>query len=150
MRYPLTITNLSGRVAVVVGGGIVGERKVRSLLAADVPVRLISPSATEQLVPPGPKAARSSGRAGSTEKGTWTTPGWSLPPPTCAPSTMKSRRPPTGRELSGQRSRRAGRGKFPLARGRAPGRSYCLRQHDLRAAAQGHFRPRPHCRASGA
>ena len=49
MRYPLTITNLSGRVAVVVGGGIVGERKVRSLLAADVPVRLISPSATEQL-----------------------------------------------------------------------------------------------------
>ncbi len=49
MRYPLTITNLSGRVAVVVGGGIVGERKVRSLLAADVQVRLISPSATEQL-----------------------------------------------------------------------------------------------------
>jgi cobalt-precorrin 5A hydrolase/precorrin-3B C17-methyltransferase len=49
MRYPLTITNLSGRVAVVVGGGIVGERKVRSLLAADVQVRLISPSATVQL-----------------------------------------------------------------------------------------------------
>ena len=49
MRYPLTITNLHGRTAVVVGGGVVGERKVRSLLAADVPVRLISPTATEQL-----------------------------------------------------------------------------------------------------
>lgn len=49
MRYPLTITNLSGRTAVVVGGGIVGERKVRSLLAAGVPVRLISPTATEQM-----------------------------------------------------------------------------------------------------
>lgn len=49
MRYPLTMTSLSGRIAVVVGGGIVGERKVRSLLAGDVPVRLVSPSATEQL-----------------------------------------------------------------------------------------------------
>ena len=49
MRYPLTITNLHGRTAVVVGGGVVGERKVRSLVAADVPVRLISPTATEQL-----------------------------------------------------------------------------------------------------
>ena len=43
MRYPLTITNLSGRTAVVVGGGVVGERKVRSLLLAQAPVRLISP-----------------------------------------------------------------------------------------------------------
>ena len=49
MRYPLTITNLSGRTAVVVGGGVVGERKVRSLLLAQAPVRLISPTATEQL-----------------------------------------------------------------------------------------------------
>ncbi len=49
MRYPLTLTNLGRRIAVVFGGGIVGERKVRSLLAADVQVRLISPSATEQL-----------------------------------------------------------------------------------------------------
>ena len=49
MRYPLTITNLDGRIAVVVGGGVVAERKVRSLLAADVPVRLIGPTATEQL-----------------------------------------------------------------------------------------------------
>lgn len=49
MRYPLTMTSLGGRIAVVVGGGIVGERKVRSLLAGDVPVRLVSPSATEQI-----------------------------------------------------------------------------------------------------
>ena len=49
MRYPLTMTSLSGRIAVVVGGGVVGERKVRSLLAGDVPVRLVSPSATEQI-----------------------------------------------------------------------------------------------------
>ena len=49
MRYPLTLTNLEGRLAVVVGGGTVGERKVRNLLAAGVPVRLISPTATKQL-----------------------------------------------------------------------------------------------------
>ncbi len=49
MRFPLTITDLRGGIAVVVGGGVVGERKVRSLLAAGVPVRLISPTATEQL-----------------------------------------------------------------------------------------------------
>ncbi len=49
MRYPLTMTSLGGRIAVVVGGGIVGERKVRSLLAGEVPVRLVSPSATEQI-----------------------------------------------------------------------------------------------------
>ena len=49
MRYPLTMTSIGGRIAVVVGGGIVGERKVRSLLAGDVPVRLVSPSATEQI-----------------------------------------------------------------------------------------------------
>jgi len=49
VRYPLTVTNLSGRTAVVVGGGIVGERKVRGLLDAGLPVRLVSPSATEQI-----------------------------------------------------------------------------------------------------
>lgn len=49
MRYPVTITNLRGASAVVIGGGIVAERKVRGLLAGDVPVRLISPTATEQL-----------------------------------------------------------------------------------------------------
>lgn len=49
MRYPLTVTTLGGRIAVVVGGGTVGERKVRSLLAGEVPVRLVSPSATPQI-----------------------------------------------------------------------------------------------------
>ncbi len=49
MRYPLTVTTLGGRTAVVIGGGIVGERKVRSLLAGQVPVRLVSPSATDQI-----------------------------------------------------------------------------------------------------
>ena len=49
MRYPLTVTNLRGLFAVVVGGGTVGERKVRGLLAGKVPVRLVSPSATQQI-----------------------------------------------------------------------------------------------------
>lgn len=49
MRYPLTVTSLGGRTAVVVGGGIVGERKVNGLLAGEVPVRVVSPSATRQI-----------------------------------------------------------------------------------------------------
>ena len=49
MRYPLTMTTLGERNAVVVGGGTVGERKVRGLLAGEVPVRLVSPSATQQI-----------------------------------------------------------------------------------------------------
>lgn len=49
MRYPLTVTTLGGCKAVVVGGGTVGERKVRGLLAGEVPVRLVSPSATQQI-----------------------------------------------------------------------------------------------------
>lgn len=48
MRYPLTLTDTAGP-AVVVGGGVVGERKVRGLLAGGVAVRLISPDATGQL-----------------------------------------------------------------------------------------------------
>ena len=40
---------MSGQQAVVVGGGPVGQRKVRGLLAAGVEVRLISPEATPQL-----------------------------------------------------------------------------------------------------
>jgi cobalt-precorrin 5A hydrolase/precorrin-3B C17-methyltransferase len=47
--YPITLTNLANTSAVVIGGGPVGERKVRGLLAAGVPVRLISPEATPQL-----------------------------------------------------------------------------------------------------
>ena len=149
MRYPLTITNLSGREAVVVGGGIVGERKVRSLLAADVPVRLISPSATEQLT-----AWAEGGEIEWTRRlyreGDLDDAGLVFAATNVRAVNHEIAAAAHRQEAPGQRSRRAGRGKFPLARGRAPGRSYCLRQHDLRAAAQGHFRPRPHCRAAGA
>ena len=47
--YPITLTSLRGAPAVVIGGGAVGERKVRGLLAAGAAVRLISPEATDQL-----------------------------------------------------------------------------------------------------
>jgi cobalt-precorrin 5A hydrolase / precorrin-3B C17-methyltransferase len=47
--YPITLTSLRGAPVVVVGGGAVGERKVRGLLAAGAAVRLISPAATERL-----------------------------------------------------------------------------------------------------
>lgn len=45
--YPIILS--SPRRAVVVGGGPVGERKVRGLLAVRAVVTLISPTATEQL-----------------------------------------------------------------------------------------------------
>ncbi|RMD74355.1 MAG: precorrin-3B C(17)-methyltransferase [Chloroflexi bacterium] len=47
--YPIVLTKPSHMPAVVIGGGAVGERKVRGLLAAGFPVRLISPVATAQL-----------------------------------------------------------------------------------------------------
>jgi cobalt-precorrin 5A hydrolase/precorrin-3B C17-methyltransferase len=47
--YPITLIDISGQPAVVVGGGPVGQRKVQGLLAAGVEVRLISPEATPQL-----------------------------------------------------------------------------------------------------
>lgn len=47
--YPITLTRLVGARAVVVGGGAVGERKVRGLLAAGVDVTVVSPEATEQI-----------------------------------------------------------------------------------------------------
>lgn len=43
--YPVTL-DLSGKVCLVVGGGQVAERKVRSLLACDAVVRLVSPDLT--------------------------------------------------------------------------------------------------------
>ena len=49
-RYPVTLTKLDTLLAVVVGGGVVGERKVRGLLAAQARVRLIAPTATPALV----------------------------------------------------------------------------------------------------
>lgn len=47
--YPINLTGLADKLAVVVGGGAVGERKVRGLLAALARVTLISPEATPQL-----------------------------------------------------------------------------------------------------
>ena len=47
--YPITLTSLRGAPVLVVGGGAVGERKVRGLLVAGAAVWLISPTATEQL-----------------------------------------------------------------------------------------------------
>ena len=47
--YPMYLTHLSQVLAVVIGGGAVGERKVAGLLAAGARVRLISPQATAQL-----------------------------------------------------------------------------------------------------
>ncbi len=47
--YPVTLTRLSGKTVVVVGGGAVGERKVRGLLATRAAVTLVSPTATPQL-----------------------------------------------------------------------------------------------------
>lgn len=45
--YPIVLT--SPRRAVVIGGGPVGERKVRGLLAVGAVITLISPTATEEL-----------------------------------------------------------------------------------------------------
>lgn len=47
--YPIVLTNLSGAPVVVVGGGPVGERKVRGLLETGARVRLISPEASPKL-----------------------------------------------------------------------------------------------------
>jgi cobalt-precorrin 5A hydrolase/precorrin-3B C17-methyltransferase len=47
--YPITLTNLRGALVVVVGGGAVGARKLRGLLAVGAAVRLISPAATPDL-----------------------------------------------------------------------------------------------------
>jgi four helix bundle protein len=47
--YPITLTNMSDVLVVVVGGGAVGMRKVKGLLAVGAAVRLISPMATEDL-----------------------------------------------------------------------------------------------------
>jgi precorrin-2/cobalt-factor-2 C20-methyltransferase len=49
VTYPVHLTHLAESRIVVVGGGAVGERKVRWLLAADARPILISPEATVQL-----------------------------------------------------------------------------------------------------
>jgi cobalt-precorrin 5A hydrolase/precorrin-3B C17-methyltransferase len=47
--YPITLTNLRGALVVMVGGGAVGGRKLRGLLAVGAAVCLISPAATPDL-----------------------------------------------------------------------------------------------------
>lgn len=47
--YPLYLTQLNKVLAVVVGGGAVGERKISGLLAAGAQVRVISPEGTAQI-----------------------------------------------------------------------------------------------------
>ena len=47
--YPILLTDLQHKLAVVVGGGPVGERKVAGLLAAHAQVRLVSPAITPTL-----------------------------------------------------------------------------------------------------
>lgn len=47
--YPINLSQMHAMPVVVVGGGQVGERKVRGLLAVGVRVTLISPDATPQL-----------------------------------------------------------------------------------------------------
>lgn len=47
--YPVMLTHMQHLSTVVVGGGAVGERKVRYLLVTGAQVRLISPHATPQL-----------------------------------------------------------------------------------------------------
>jgi cobalt-precorrin 5A hydrolase / precorrin-3B C17-methyltransferase len=47
--YPITLTNLRSALVVVVGGGVVGERKLHGLLAVGAVVRLISPAVTLEL-----------------------------------------------------------------------------------------------------
>jgi four helix bundle protein len=49
LTYPITLINLRGALVVVVGGGPVGSRKIKGLLAAGAEVRLVSPMATEEL-----------------------------------------------------------------------------------------------------
>lgn len=47
--YPVILTQMENAPVVVVGGGSVGERKVKGLLAVGAAVRLISPTVTPQL-----------------------------------------------------------------------------------------------------
>lgn len=46
--YPVALNRIAGAKVVVVGGGPVGERKIRGLLDAQAQVTLISPEATDQ------------------------------------------------------------------------------------------------------
>jgi uroporphyrin-III C-methyltransferase/precorrin-2 dehydrogenase/sirohydrochlorin ferrochelatase len=47
--YPIVLTQLDGALTVVVGGGLVGERKASGLLAVGATVKVISPEATLEI-----------------------------------------------------------------------------------------------------
>src|SRR5512142_3364327 len=46
---PVTLIHLDSRLCIVVGGGVVAERKISALLEAGARVRLIAPELTETL-----------------------------------------------------------------------------------------------------
>ena len=48
MLYPMNV-DLAGRLVIIIGGGVVAERKVRGILAldAEVAVRVIAPAKTD-------------------------------------------------------------------------------------------------------
>ncbi|MCL4394625.1 MAG: bifunctional precorrin-2 dehydrogenase/sirohydrochlorin ferrochelatase [Chloroflexi bacterium] len=54
--YPVTLFNLNESLCIVVGGGLVAERKVQALLDAQARVRVIAPAITDELA----RAARAS------------------------------------------------------------------------------------------
>lgn len=47
--YPVALTNLADALVVVVGGGPIGQRKVKNVLICGAHVRLVSPEATASL-----------------------------------------------------------------------------------------------------
>lgn len=47
--YPIVLTRLTHSMVMVIGGGKVGERKVRGLLTAGADVKVISPEMTDRL-----------------------------------------------------------------------------------------------------
>ncbi|MDT4935556.1 MAG: uroporphyrin-III C-methyltransferase / precorrin-2 dehydrogenase / sirohydrochlorin ferrochelatase, partial [Pseudonocardiales bacterium] len=67
--FPLLL-DLSGRPVLVVGGGAVGTRRVRSLLEAGASVRVVAPEVTDQLAASGVPIERRLFRAADLD-GAW-------------------------------------------------------------------------------
>ena len=75
MKYfPLGL-DLRGRTCIVVGGGTIGTRKVRSLLEAGAAVTLVSPAGTEVVVRLA-ETDRIRWREGGTRSRIWTAHSW--------------------------------------------------------------------------